>query len=148
MHYAKSWFYNFLIVYFANHLLPGIDLLHPTRLPHVGSDLLFAIALGLLNSLIYPVCKMVSHRTPLFRVIIIAIVLNFVAYAILKLLPIGIYLTSWEGYLLAAAVVTVGSIATNYCYMRWDRHAHTHRHTETSNPHAGNKSEDWKNPFS
>ena len=44
MNYPKSLFYNFLTVYFANHLLPGIELLQQTRFPHIGSDLPFAIA--------------------------------------------------------------------------------------------------------
>lgn len=131
MNYPKSLFYNFLTVYFVNHLLPGIDLLHPMRLPHMGSDLPFAIALGLLNSLIYPICKLVSSKTPIYRIALIAFILNFVVYALLKVLPIGIFVTSLEGYFLVSSVVTVVSIATNYFYMKRPHREYHHHHNTT-----------------
>ena len=46
MTYLKSLFFNFLVVFFANHVLPGIEVVKPTKLPHIGGDLTFAIALG------------------------------------------------------------------------------------------------------
>lgn len=117
MYYLKSLFYNFLTIFFANYLLPGIVVMSQTKLPHFGGDLLFAAALGILNSLIYPLLKLFHSLSPM-RLAIASIFLNFIVYALVKVMPIGIKIMSWEGYLLPAALVTVVSFLTNYFEMR------------------------------
>ena len=118
MSYIKSLFFNFLVVFFANHILPVIDVADQTKLPHFGGDLLFAIALGFLNSLIFPVLKLIDRHLTAVRIAMISLVVNFAAYALLKLLPVGILLASVEGYILAAVVVSLGSFLTNYLEMK------------------------------
>ena len=121
MTYLKSLFFNFLIVFFANHIIPGIEP-GERKLPHVGPDLMFAVALGLLNSLIYPILKIVQHhRVTLSKIALIAVVVNFVAYTLLKFAPLGIHVSSIEGFLIAAILVSLGSILTNYLEYK---HAH------------------------
>ncbi len=122
MNYIKSLFSNFLVVFFANHILPGIDVIDQTKLPHLGGDLPFALVLGLVNSLIYPLFRL-FHKTPsISRIGFIALILNFSAYALLKFVPvIGIRVSSIEGYILAALLVAFGSLLTNFWEMR---HAH------------------------
>lgn len=127
MSYIKSLFFNFLVVFFANHVLPGIDVVNVTKLPHFGGDLIFAIALGFLNSLIFPILKLIDRHLTTMRIAMIALVLNFAAYAILKLLPIGIHLETVEGYILGAIVVSVGSFLTNFLEMR---HYHSKKHSK------------------
>ena len=125
MNYLKSLFFNFLIVFFANHLLPGIDVVVQKKLPSVGGDLLFAIGLGVLNSLIYPVLKVLNKRSLSFLQILLAsLILNFSAYALLKLLPFRIHISTWEGYLIPAIAVTVVSFLTNFLEMRACQHCH------------------------
>lgn len=118
MVFLKTLFYNFLIVFFANHILPGIEVVNQTKLPHIGGDLIFAAALGLLDSLIYPALKLLKQEPTYFRIGLIAVILNFIAYAILRFLPIGVKVMSLEGYLIASLVVTVGAFLTNFFEMR------------------------------
>jgi uncharacterized membrane protein YvlD (DUF360 family) len=124
MHYLKSLFFNFLTVFFANHILPGIDVVNQTKLPHLGGDLIFAFALGILNTLIYPVLRLVDHSASAIKIGGIALILNFASYAILKFLPIGIKITTVEGYIIASVIVAVGSFVTNYLDMKHGRHHH------------------------
>lgn len=119
MCYLKSLFAQFLIVFFANHLLPGIEVVDQTRLPHLGGDLLFSMGLGLLNSLIYPCFKLLHRGTTVSRFGLVALILNLAAYALLKLVPgIGIHITSIEGYVIAGFVVSAGSVIVNYREMK------------------------------
>jgi uncharacterized membrane protein YvlD (DUF360 family) len=118
MYYLKTLFFNFLVVFFANHILPGIYVTSQTKLPHVGSDLIFAIALGALNSLIFPVLKLIRQEVTGLKIALIALILNFAVYAIVKLAPLGIHIDSVEGYILAAVVVTLGSFLTNFLEMK------------------------------
>ncbi len=125
MAYLKSLLFNFLIVFFADYLLPGIEVTMPTKLPHIGGDLIFAVILGGLNSLIYPALKVFSKKSStVFHIAIIASILNFGAYALLKLLPIAIHISSIEGYLLPAIAVTIVSFIVNFFEMK----AHHHHH--------------------
>jgi len=117
MNYLKCLFFNFLTVFFANHILPGIEVINQTKLPHLGGDIPFAVGLGFLNSLIYPVLKL-THCFTIPHLAIVSIVLNFAAYAVLKFLPIGIHISSIEGYLFPAILVTVISFITNYYEMK------------------------------
>ncbi len=117
MHYLKSLFFNFLVVFFANHILPGIDVMNQTKLPHVGGDLSFAIVLGGINSLIFPVLKLVGKASTM-KIAGLALAINFIAYALLKILPIGIRIETIEGYCFAAVLVAFGSFLTNYCAMK------------------------------
>jgi uncharacterized membrane protein YvlD (DUF360 family) len=113
MNYIKTFVVNFLVIFLANHILPGIYVLDQTKLPHVGGDVMMAAVLGLLNTLIYPILKLSNHAS-LIKVALVALVLNFAAYAALKLIPVGISVASVEGYFLAAVIVTIGSFITNF----------------------------------
>jgi uncharacterized membrane protein YvlD (DUF360 family) len=117
MYYLKAFFYNLILVFFANYLLPGIDVVSHTKIPHIGGDLIFALGLGLINSLIFPFLK-VSHHATYVKMAGLIVVVNFIAYALLKLLPVGIHVTSFTGYFAAAIWVSVGSFLTNFFEMK------------------------------
>ncbi len=114
MSYIKSLFFNFLVVFFADHILPGIEVLDQTKLPHFGGDLIFSLVLGFLNSLIFPFLRLIEQHLAPVKIAMIALILNFVAYGFLRWLPVGIQVITVEGYLLCAVVVTLGSFLTNY----------------------------------
>ncbi len=118
MNYLKSLVINFLVVFFADHILPDIEVTDQTRLPHLGGDLIFSAVLGLLNSLIFPILRMVNSKVSTLKIALIALILNFGAYAVIKLIPVGIQVKSIEGYALAAVIVALGSFLTNFFEMR------------------------------
>lgn len=117
MCYLKTLFFNFFIVFFSNHILPGIDITNQTKLPHIGGDLLFAMSLGVVNSLVYPVLKL-FHQDSVLKIGGLCLSINFISYAILKLMSIGIHITSFTGYFAAALLVSIGSFLTNLLAMR------------------------------
>ena len=118
MNWLKAFFLNFFIVFFADYLLPGIEVLHPTKIPHLGGDFIFAILLGILNSLIYPVLKVTHQTLNIGTISLASTVVSFVAYGILKFAPVGIEIKTLEGYLLASMIVAGGSCITNYLEMK------------------------------
>ena len=123
MVYLKTLVINFLVVFFANHILPGIMVVNQTKLPHIGGDLIFAAILGLLNSLIYPVLKLIQKEVGAIKIALVSLILNFAAYAIVKLIPpLGIKITTVEGYVFAAVVVTIGGFLTNFFEMKHSQH--------------------------
>jgi uncharacterized membrane protein YvlD (DUF360 family) len=125
MNYLKNLAINFLVVFFSNHLLPGIEMTHQAKLPHVGGDLIFAFVLGLLNSLIYTALRIIHGSASGLKIAIVCLILNFAAYAIVKLIPIGIQVQTVEGYVLAAAIVSIGSFLANFFEMKHRNSHHT-----------------------
>ena len=118
MHYIKSLLFNFFIIFLSLNIFAGVELADATKLPHLGKDIFFAAGLGFLNSLIYPILRMIDSRMMGFRIFLIAILLNFAAYALLKILPLGVSITSLKGYAFVAAFASIGSIFTNYFEMK------------------------------
>ena len=124
MHYLKSLFFGFLMIFFSLHIFNGIEVTNTTKLPHLGGDLLFAIGLGFLNSLIFPILKMMDERSIAIRMILVTFLMNFAAYALLKPLPLGISVTSLKGYAIIAAAVSLASFLVNYFEMKHGKPAH------------------------
>lgn len=118
MKYVKGWFVNFLIIFFANHILPGIVVKGPAKLPHIGGEIPFAIVLAILNSLVYPIMHMVDKSMALAKLILAVVIINFSAYALLKFIPIDLHVETIEGYLLASVTVTAGSILAHLREMK------------------------------
>ena len=119
MNYLKSFFLNFLVVFFAVHVLSGVDVANVTKLPHLGSDIPFALALGFLNSLIEPVFAFAFRPATITRILLAAFGLNFGVFALVKFVSrIGIEITTVEGYLFVSAAVAVASFLTNFLEMK------------------------------
>lgn len=132
MKFLKALFFNFLIVFFANHVLPGIEIKEHTRFPHIGGDISFALSLGLLNTIIYPILKLVGRKDSVLKIAMFALVLNLVAYAIVKFLPVGIQIRSVEGYIFGSLAVAIGSFLTNLYEMSSSK-----KKNEDSDPPTG-----------
>lgn len=113
MKYFKSLLFHFFIVFFADYLIPGVDVVDQTKIPHIRGDLIFAVGLGLLNSLIFPVLRMMRGSVGTLQLSLITLVLNFAVYGLLKVVSIGVFVTNIRGYLIVAFVVSVGSILLN-----------------------------------
>ena len=118
MRYLKHFFVLFLTIFFANYLLPGVDAVSRTKLPFIGGDLLFAIGLALLNAVVYPIVKLIEPNHSLSRLAAASFVLNFVSYALVKFIPVGIQISTVEGYLFVSVVVSGGGFLTNYLEMK------------------------------
>lgn len=129
--FLKSLFINFLAIFFANYVLPGIEVIKPTKIPHIGGDLIFALGLGFLNSLVYPILRVIQQHVTLGKIAIGVLAITFASYAIIKFSTFGIEVTSVQGYLIAAGVVSVVGIIMNYREMK-------HSHPRLPKPPEGN----------
>lgn len=116
--YLKYFLAGFFIVFFVDYLFPGIDVVNQSKIPHIGGDFFFALILGLLNSMVYPILRIIDRNSSIIRVSIVVFILNFLGYALLKLLPFGVYITSVEGYFAASLAVSLGSILLAYAQFR------------------------------
>jgi hypothetical protein len=87
-------------------------------LPHIHGDFWFAIGVGLLNSLIFPVMKILDQPATMSRIAIAALGISFVSYTIMKFAPLGVEIKNIQGYFIAMAVVAVGGFAMSFYEMK------------------------------
>ena len=119
MNYLRSLFYNFLTIFFANYALPGIEIVHQTKLPYMSVEILYLLSsVGILNSLIYPVLKVLDQQINIKRIALSACGIAFGSYTILKFAPLGIEISSIGGYLLASFAVGLGGFLTSFLEMK------------------------------
>lgn len=118
MSYPKSLAINFLCAFFANHILPGLEITSYARLPHLGGDLLFAFILGLLNSLIFFGFKVFHQEISAVKIAMVSFGLNFLSYGVVKFLPFGVHVETIEGYILVVLIVGMCSFLTNFFEMK------------------------------
>jgi len=118
MTYFKSLFFNFLIVFFVNHILPGVEIDYYTKLPEIKGDLIFAFSVGLLNSLIYPALRAFHPKPSHFKIGLISFIISFGAYSIVNLLPLGIHIKTAGAYIWGGLIVWFGGYLTNHLELR------------------------------
>lgn len=122
MSYFKCLLFNFLCVFFVNHVIPGIDIAYYSKLPEIKGDLIFSFSLGFLNSMIFPVLKWFKLRPSHFKIGLISFILSFFSYSIVNLLPFGIKVTRAGAFVWASLIVWFGSYMTNHLeFKRYQR---------------------------
>lgn len=117
MTYFKSLFFNFLAVFFANHIIPGLHIDYYTKLPHIAGDIIFAFSVGFLNSLVYPLMRLFSSESH-FRIGLATFIISIGAYSIVNLLPVGIHVRTASGFVWCSLVVWFCAYLTNHLELR------------------------------
>lgn len=118
MTYFKSLIFNFLTVFFVNHVIPGIKIAYYTKLPHIEGEFIFAAILGFLNSLIFPVLHLFKLRPSHFKIGLISFIVSFGSYSIVNLFPLGVKVTTPGSYIWSGLVVWFASYLTNHLEFR------------------------------
>ena len=118
MTYFKSLLTNFLAVFFVDHIIPGIDIAYYSKLPHIGGDLIFSFGVGFLNSLIFPVLKHFTTKPTHFKIGIISLIISFLSYSLVNILPVDIKVTSAGGYIWSILIIWGVSYFTNHLEFR------------------------------
>jgi uncharacterized membrane protein YvlD (DUF360 family) len=116
--YLKSFFYNFLTVFFANYLFPGINIADPSKLPHIGSDLIFSGVVGAANVLIIPMLRLSGQPVTVGRLAAVTCGVNWVAYIVCKFASFGIDILDAEGFFLASTSVIICGFLTGFFEMK------------------------------
>lgn len=105
---------NVLAIFFIDYLFPGIEVVKRTKWPELQGEIPFALILGGINAFLYPFLKRIPLKLSLLRMAVASVFLNFFAYALLKILPLGIEIESWMGYVLCASAASLVSFASQF----------------------------------
>jgi len=117
MTYLRSFFLNFLIVFFVARVMPGITIKFYEALPNIGADILFSLIVGFLNSIIVPVLVLMEVAITNFKIAIIGLVISFLSFIIIALVNFGIT-ANILGVFLGGSLVWIFSYFTNYLELK------------------------------
>ena len=123
MTYLRSLFLNFLIVFFVNHVMPGIKVESFQNAPNIGADILFAAVVGFLNASIFPVFVLFEINITFFRMSIIAFIISCIAYITIAAVDIGVKALTWPGTVAAILIVWIVSSFSNYLEYKHSYHS-------------------------
>ena len=119
MTFFRSFILNFLIVFFVDRVVPGIEITYFEQLPDIGADLLFSIALGGLNASIFPVLSCTEFKVSRIKQRVISGVVSFSPFGLIALIPFGIKVLNGAGFFLGGTIVWALSYISNY--LEWKR---------------------------
>ena len=114
MTYLRSLFINFLIVFFVNHVIPGIDIGSFEHVPNIGMDIFFAAIVGFLNSFIYPALILFDIKPTIGKIAICAFVISFGAFISIGIFNLGVRATSVSAVIIGGLLVFLVSFFTNF----------------------------------
>ena len=114
MTYFKSLFFNFLAIFFVNHVIPDIEIAYYSKLPHIKGDLIFSFCLGFICSLVFPILKFFNLKPSHFKIGFISFLVSFGGYSLVNILPFGIKVKSPGAFILAGVIVWSACYLTNH----------------------------------
>lgn len=114
MTYLRSLFFNFLVVFFVDRVVPGIQIASFEGVPDIGADLLFSIILGFLNASIFPFLALMEAEVTRLKLAIISGIISFGAFGIIAIIPFGIQVQNPLGFFLGGSIVCLAAYISNY----------------------------------
>lgn len=114
MNYLRSFFLNFLIVFFVDRVAPGVEILSYEQVPNIGADILFSLIVGFLNASIFFFLVILELNITNFKLAIFGFVISFGAFFTIAIVPFGVQVVNPWGSILGGGIVWAVSFLTNY----------------------------------
>ncbi len=114
MNYLRSFFLNFLIVFFVDRVMPGVEITSYENVPNIGADILFSLIVGFLNASIFFFLVILEIKITRLNMALIGFVISFGAFLIIAVVPFGVRIVNPWGVILGGGLVWFVSFLTNY----------------------------------
>jgi hypothetical protein len=114
MTYLRSLFFNFLVVFFVDRVVPGLQIAYFEQVPDIGADLLFSMIVGFFNASVFPFLVLMEVDPAPLKLAIITGVISFSAFAVIAVIPFGIRVVSPSGFFLGGFIVWFVAYVSNY----------------------------------
>ncbi len=121
MNYVRSFFLNFLIVFFINRVAPGVEIQNFEQVPNIGADLFFSLVVGFLNASVYFVLALFETPISNAKLGIYTFLISFIAFILIAIFPFGVRVVSPFGVIIGGGVVWVIAFMTNHLEWKYYR---------------------------
>ena len=114
MTYLRSLFFNFLIVFFVDRMIPGIQVQTFEQVPNIGADLLFSLIVGFLNASVFPFLVVLEMDPSIRKILWMTFFISFIPFGIIAAVPFGVQVLNFGGFLFGGLLVWAGAFFTNF----------------------------------
>lgn len=114
MNYLRSFFLNFLIVFFVDRVAPGVEIASFEQVPNIGADIFFALVVGFLNSSIFFFLVLLEAAITNFKMALMSFVVSFGAFLLIAIVPFGVRVVNPWGVLIGGGIVWLVAVLTNH----------------------------------
>lgn len=114
MNYVRSFFLNFLIVFFVDRVAPGIEVVSYEQVPNIGADILFSLIVGFLNASVFFFFALLELEISLIKLAITTFIVSFLAFIVIAIVPFGVRVVSPWGVIIGGFIVWGVAFLTNY----------------------------------
>ena len=114
MTYLRALFLNFLVVFFVDRVMPGVQIGTFEQEPNIGADILFSLILGFLNASVFYFLALLELSITHLRLALITAIISFGGFLTIALVPFGVQVTGFSGFLLGGGLVWVTAYVTSY----------------------------------
>jgi hypothetical protein len=114
MNYLRSFFLNFLIVFFIDRVSPGLEIASFEQVPNIGADILFSLILGFLNSSIFFFLALLELTITNLKMAIISFIVSFGGFIAIAIIPFGVRVVDPWGVIIGGTVVWGVAVLTNF----------------------------------
>lgn len=119
MSYLRSLFFNFLVVFFVDRMIPGMQITYFEQVPNIGADFLFSGILGFLNASVYPFFQILELQVRSFKLAVFNFFITFSAFGAISVFPFGVQVINPWGFFLGGSIVFGVAFFTNY--LEWQQ---------------------------
>jgi len=113
MTYLRSLFFNFLVVFFVNRVIPGLEITYFEQVPDIGADLFFSLILGFFNASVFPFLALMEIEITNLKLAILNGIISFGAFALISVIPFGVQVVSPLGFFLGGFIVWIVAFISN-----------------------------------
>lgn len=114
MNYVRSFFLNFLIVFFVDRVAPGVEIGSYQQVPNIGADILFALIVGFLNSSIFFFLAILELKISNLKLGVVTFVVSFLAFIVIAFVPFGVRVVNAWGVIIGGGIVWSVAFLTNH----------------------------------
>lgn len=114
MNYLRSFFLNFLIVFFIDRVAPGVEIQNFENVPNIGADILFSLVVGFLNASVFFFFALMEARITNFKLGLMNFIISFGAFILIAVVPFGVRVVSVWGVLIGGLVVWAVAFMTSH----------------------------------
>ena len=120
MTYLGSLFFNFLVVFFVDRVIPGVEVTLYEGVPNIGADLFFALAVGFLNATIFPLMAVLELRVTRWKIALATFLISFSSFGVISAVSFGVEVVNFSGFFFGGLIVWVTACLTNY--LEWQHY--------------------------
>ncbi|EKE08530.1 MAG: hypothetical protein ACD_17C00118G0006 [uncultured bacterium] len=114
MSYIRSFFLNFLIVFFVDRVAPGVMVMTYEDVPNIGADILFSLIVGFLNASVFFFLAILELKITHFKLAMTTFVVSFGAFLVIAMIPFGVRVVSPWGVVIGGLMVWSVAFLSNH----------------------------------